>query len=44
MPKTTFLIENDGGSDLRLFLELEGIEFRLPPAKSVEVHAFGSVR
>jgi hypothetical protein len=44
MPTTIFLLENNGETDLCLFLEPEGAEFRLEPKKSVELHLFGSVK
>jgi hypothetical protein len=44
MPTTIFMLENDGETDLCLFLEPEGAEFRLKPKKSVELHIFGSMK
>lgn len=39
-----FEVLNEGSSEMLLYLEPEGSEFRLPPGRVVEVRLFGSER
>lgn len=40
-PTCIFNLSNDGVDGLLLYLEPEGVEFCLPPGKTVEVRLFG---